>query len=110
MRYELEPLRSPNPQLVNFFEHRSAAAADHGGAIAADQRVGHFLTASGAVERFALSFFDFTHNFTRAQQAECTRARSGGQDYSLLGGIVAMISPRNARRAAWTSSSFPVKK
>jgi len=42
--------RSPHPQIVDPLQRRPAPPADHGVAIAADQRVGHRLRASGAVE------------------------------------------------------------
>jgi len=55
---------SADAQLVDFLERHSAAAADDRPAVAADQRVVHFLIALRAVERFGRRVFDLAHSFT----------------------------------------------
>jgi hypothetical protein len=41
-----------NSQIGGRFEWRAAGAADHGGTVAASERIGDFVGAVGAIERF----------------------------------------------------------
>jgi hypothetical protein len=60
---------SSNSQFVEFLERCAAAAADDGGAIAADERVINLFLASGAIKRSAFGVLDLGHQILLSRRA-----------------------------------------